>query len=409
MKVKFYSFFLLTALLVMTAGCAGDPGNNENKKRVDIELTRAEQGMVSSNNRFAFDIYSRISAEANSAENTVFSPLSLTLLMAMINNGAVGETQQQIMEPLGFGDYTADELNAFYRKMLDAAANLDPKVTVETANSIWVKNGFPVKPAFVKLNEESYDAEVKNVDLLNPATLTAINNWASQKTHGKIEKILDEIDPHTVMILMNALYFKGSWTDEFDKKSTKEEYFTKADGSKVKVKMMKQTQAAGYTENELYSSACLTFGNEAFYMSFILPNEGITISKVLSGIREECIAGTDLTDMEKVSFSVPKFSAAFEMQLDKHLKKMGMELPFKGSADFSAMHSSPEPVWISFIKQKAFIEVDEKGAEAAAVTVGGMVTEAGPRSVSFILDRPFLFMIREASSGAIYFMGEYNG
>lgn len=406
-------FYFSATLIILAAGAcsSGKGGGDDGKKREDLVLTRTETEIANANNGFAFDIYRKINSGVNSQGNTVFSPLSLSLALSMLNNGAVGETQEQIVGTLGFTGKTAGDINGFYRKMLDAAVGLDPKVTIESANSIWIANNFPVKQSFVDVNVEWYDAAIRNVDFGASGTLKAINDWASDNTHGKIKDVLRQLDPQTVVLLMNALYYKGTWASEFKQSNTYDADFTKADGSNVKVKMMKQTLSTEYTENELYSSARLPFGNGAFYMSFILPNEGVTISDVLAGISDETVSGTDMPPYtNEVIFGLPRFKTEYDVELTDYFKDLGMRIPFTPSADFSAMHSSNDAVYVSLIKQKAFVEVDEKGAEAAAVTVvSTAVTSVGPgQEVPFILNRPFLFLIREHSTGVIYFMGEVN-
>jgi len=414
--------FLLSALLMF---CACDSENSpvppiktdpespeprEPKLRQDIPLTATELQLAASSNTFAYSLYSKMRL-VDENTNMIMSPLSVSLAFSMLNNGAAGISQEEIQKVLGFEGYQATEINSYFKKMIEAAAEIDPQVILESANSIWVNNNFPVLPQFISVNQEAFGAEIRNEDFHLPATLEQINNWASEKTHGKIPTILNELDPATQLILMNALYFLGDWRNPFEEDATKKESFTTAAGKKVKVDMMNAHIETHYAANNKFSTIRLPYGNGAFYMQLILPQEGVSLADVTTGLENSFEKETtDLTGVHaNVELKLPKFKINSEFKLNEILEELGMVSPFDPTlADFSRI--SNLPLFVSFAKQKATIDVNEKGSEAAAVTVIGMDVTAAPsfENREFHANRPFIFLIREISTNAIFFMGEIN-
>ncbi len=382
------------------------------KQRVDIPLTDAERSIVNQGNRFAYHLCRTVHAgKEKPGDNLIISPLSASLAFSMLNNGAEGTTRTEIQNVLGFEAFSKEELNSYYKKMLDAAAELDPGVTIESANSIWIRDGFPVKAPFADVNKQYFSAEVRNVNFGDAKTLGLINDWAEEKTHGKITDFLDKLDADTKLLLMNALYFLGDWTKPFDKANTKDKPFTNRGGTKSTVPMMYHPGfQTSYGETDQFALATFPYGNEAFYMTVILPHEGVSLSSVVETLDNGTVDQCMRQSYRMVITEMPRFTIEFEMDMIGYLKSMGMNAPFDPTeADFSAI--SDNALVVDMVKQKAFIAVDEKGTEAAAVTGIGMVESAGIEPLppkEFKINRPFLYMIREISSGAIYFMGEVN-
>ena len=248
----------------------------------------------------------------------------------------------------------------------------------------------------------------------NKKALSAINSWASKQTEGMINPLLDELDPYSATLLMNAIYFKGSWADKFDSSFTRKEDFTKGDGAKTKVDMMNQTSNVSYYFDKNCSAISKTYGNGAFKMTFILPDEGITTAELAKGLDRTALERIiKRKGSEEVIIKIPKFETSFTIELNDMLKSLGMVDAFNPTkADFSSM-SSHLSLYISRVLQKARIKVEEKGTEAAAVTVIDMkLTSAIPspgEPLTFYATRPFLYTISEISTGAILFMGQYNG
>jgi len=381
-----------------------NPENNmETKPFEPIVLTKAEQEISNASNQFGFDVYHKIYKE----DQMLISPLSLSLALSMTANGAAGKTLEGMLSTMGFAGQGKDDMNSYYRKMVNALLEADPQTTFEVANSIWANESIGVKKSFTDATEKYYLSEVHPADFKSRETVDAVNKWVSDKTHGKIQSILDGPDPGLVMALINALYFKGTWAFDFDEK-IKTEDFTALDGSKSKVEMM-TAQLDSYAEYDGFSMVSLPYGNGAFSMEVILPSKDEAFADAVDRFDASVLDNlSDRLEPAKVNLKLPKFSFSFNTQLNDALKQLGMSLAFTEMADFSDM--AEKSLAISLVKQKTFIDVNEKGTEAAAVTFVGMMTTAyipnQPRTVDFFADRPFLFIIRENSTGAVLFLGQ---
>ncbi|MDR3140703.1 MAG: serpin family protein [Tannerellaceae bacterium] len=411
---------LLSALLGLFA-CQDDPeitGTNPNPnapvppavERKNIELTKAEWQIVERNNLFAFDLLRTVSKNEEK-ENILISPLSVSLALAMLNNGANGLTHEEIQSVLGYGDITRDEMNGYFQKMLEAMQEIDPLTTFKSANSIWIEQQFPVLAPFTEVNKDYYGAEIRNEDFANPATVGLINNWCSDNTEGKIPEIIDKISPDAVMFLINALYFKGEWASPFDKSKTKNEFFHNQNGSAPLIPTMNKTLDVSCYKAEDFTLAEFPYGNKAFSMIFLLPDKGVSLSSIVEKMDAQTWQQS-LWGMGNVEIPVkiPRFKINYERLLNKDLKEMGIQSMFSSlSADFTLVHPTA-PLFVSLVKQKTFAEVNEEGTEAAAVTIIGMdATASGPPRPDikeFYIDRPFLYFIKELSTGTIFFIGE---
>jgi serpin B len=410
---------LLSALLGLFA-CQDDPGSDDPGlnvpsvppvERKDIELTKAERQIVEKNNLFAFDLLKAVSKNEKKENNILISPLSASLALAMLNNGAAGLTQEEIQGVLGYGDITRDEMNGYFQKMLEAMQEIDPLTVFKSANSIWIKQQFPVLAPFIEVNKTYYDAEIRNEDFADPATVGLINGWCSDNTEGKIPEIIDEISPDAVMFLVNALYFKGKWSAPFDKSKTKNELFHNQNGSAPLIPTMNQTTDVDCYKGEDFTLAEFPYGNQAFSMVFLLPDEGVSLSSIVEKMDAQ-IWQQSLREMGNVRIPVkiPRFKTEYERELNEDLEEMGMQSMFNPfSADFTLIHPTA-PLYVAFVKQKTFAEVNEEGTEAAAVTVVGMyytsLPPVVPNVTKFFVDRPFHYFIKELSTGTIFFIGE---
>ncbi|MDR2810511.1 MAG: serpin family protein [Tannerellaceae bacterium] len=395
-------------LAVAFVSCQTDKPEPEKRTPIVISLTKAEEVIMQQNNAFAFDLLRTVSQHETEGKNILLSPLSATIALAMLNNGAGGQTHKEIQETLGYGDITQDEMNGYFRKMLTAMQEADTDVAFETAHSIWIRRNFSVLDAFKDVNRDYYDAEVRNEDFNNPQTIDVINNWCADKTHQKIPGIIDHIDEATVMFLIHALYFKAAWTFQFDKHATGTEFFTHYDGTQTPAPIMRLKESFAHGEGETFDLLELPYGNGSFGMIVLLPKEGVSLQSVVESLNAETWAnGLQQMYKKEVSLKLPRFKIEYEKDLSDDLKTMGMESMFcDGCADFSRI-TNPSTLLVTQVKQKTFAEVNEEGAEAAAVTVVVMgPTSTGPSSaVDFHATRPFLYFIREQSTGAILFSG----
>lgn len=374
-----------------------------------ISLTNDQQKLVMSNNDFAFNLFRK----ARNEESQILSPLSITYALGMLNNGATGETLKQINTVLGFGDAGADAINNFCLKMLTEAPGLDEQTKVMIANTIYFNKakGYELKDDFVSKAKQYYDAVPESRDFNDGETLNVINKWANDHTEGMIPEILkeDEFDPMAVSYLLNALYFKGTWTLKFDAKETKNEMFNGV--CEVPMMHLKEKELT-YTENNECQALTLPYGNGAYQMTILLPLEGKSINDVLKGLTaEKWQQNYQWMDEAIVDVKLPRFETKTEINLKEIMSDLGMPNAFiYGTAEFPGFCTC-EDIYIDLMKQVAKIKVNEEGTEAAAVTIIGVKDSAvqEPRYVKFYADRPFLYVISERSTGSIFFMGQYMG
>jgi serine protease inhibitor len=323
----------------------------------------------------------------------------------MVLNGADGQTYEQMRGMLAFEGLTQQQINQGYSDLVDLLVELDPSVTIDIGNSVWAQMGFPMTTDFIDRVRSSFGAEIANVNFGDPGTLPRINQWASDATHGRIETIFDELPANTVMVLLNAIYFKASWTEQFDRSRTERAPFRRADGSTVTADLMYLDHTLPMRRADGVTLVELPYGGGAFSMVVALPDEGTSASELAKDLTAEKWNGW----MEGLApghayVRLPRFELEWEKVLNDPLKKLGMVDAFGGGADFRRL-TPGGGVWLDLVKQKSFVKVDEEGTEAAAVTGGVMVTSLPPE---IRMDRPFVFVLRERLSGTILFMGVVN-
>jgi serine protease inhibitor len=392
---------LVTALAVR---CSDDPvGPLGEIRGLPRDLTGAEQELIQSDNAFGLKLFREIQAQEEPGVNLFISPLSVAMALGMTYNGAAGTTYEAMQETLELQGLTLDEVNESYRTLIDLLAGLDPSVQFLLANSIWYREGYPVRPQFLAVNQEYFDAEVAALDFASPDAAPTINGWVSEKTNGRIEEIVeDPIAANTVMFLINAIYFKGDWTLQFDPELTADRPFYLAHGGQKQVPMMTYPDAVdvGYYADEGVVALDLAYGGKAYSMTILMPAGDGDIAALVQGLDTErwasIVAGLTTSELYVV---MPKFTLEYELEMNDVLKALGMEIAFTPGADFSKIAPG---IWIDKVKHKSFVEVNEEGTEAAAVTSVQMIDSA---PLAVVVDRPFLFAIRERYSGTILFMG----
>ena len=334
-------------------------------------------------------------------ENVCISPLSAQLALSMTAAGATGETQKQMYDAM----LLTGDVNKSSKELIGNITAPNEQCEVKIANSIWINEKLDVKESFINTNKEYFDALVENVPF-NKATLGRINGWCSEKTNGKIKSILDEIKKDQRMFLLNALYFKGAWRKEFNEGNTEDKPFTCEDGTKVNVPMMRQSLKTSYYEDNVMQMASMPFKG-SYQMLLILPSEksdDAELSKHLAGNFRNSLK--QMTTCE-VDLSMPRFKSEFSTSLKEPLKAMGAERAFGDNAQFDGI--SDTPLYIDNVIQKTYISVDEKGAEAAAVTAISMALTSMPRPVEkkvLNLNRPFLYIITDYAAEKILFIGK---
>lgn len=370
-----------------------------------IILTEQESVILKDVNVFTFDLYREMGC-AKPGKDMTISPLSASLALSLLSTGARNVTADEITGALGF-DCGAEDISSFYNHLMTEMLDVDPSTTLESANSIWADKRLELQKDFVKSADKYFKAEIRNVDFTSAGTTGKINAWCSEKTHGKIKTIVDQVDPNTLVALLNAMYFNGKWRNKFD--GSHSGTFRCADGRTANAEMMTNKLTCSYSEDGKFRMVELAYGNGAFAMDIVLPvdenpEKFSSYSTAMTGSEWDNL--TSGLVRRSVQIELPSFKMECEYDLIPYLKSLGINLAFTGDADFSGI--SEVPLYVSDVKQKTFINVGKEGTEAAAVTYIGMkMTSAGPEeTVSFIADRPFIYAIRETSTGAILFIGQ---
>lgn len=395
------SSLIFFSLAMVPQGC------REDDEMKEINLTEKAASLVKENNRFGLEMYRQIYAWEEDAQNMMVSPLSVALALAMTYNGAESATREAMEKTLRLYGFTREEINQSYHSLVEAMLSLDKKVILEIANAIYYRKGFSVEQPFVSTNQKFYGAEISDLDFSSPAAPDVINGWVNEKTHGKIPEIIREITPSHVMFLLNAIYFKGTWTREFDKKATVTLPFTTGDGRTVQAAMMARTDTLDYLHNDVFSAIRLSYGAGNFSMLVFLPGAGIDLDDLVEKLTPGNWSGwlEEFRKRETVDILLPKLKFAYEIKLNDVLTDMGMGIAFTPEADFTGINRDGG-LNIDYVKHKTFVEVNEEGTEAAAVTIVAIDrTTAGPEKISFHVNRPFMFAITEKSTGAILFLG----
>ena len=404
-----YVVVVTAALALAACSQATEPhGPPAELRDLPRDLSSAELQLIDASNSFSFALWNKVSGSQRD-ENVFISPLSASFALGMTLNGAANQTFDQMRTALQVDGVSQQDINAGYKSLIALLTSLDQSVTMLIANSIWYRRSFPVNQSFIDAARSYFDSEVQGLDFNNVSgSLGAINGWVNQKTNGKIPKILDGIDPADVMFLINALYFHGSWREKFDPSKTTDDVFTTAPGFTQPMRLMHRHAEMRYLETASYQAVDLPYGNSAFAMTVLLPKPGTDIETLSAGLTHtgwrSLASGFHNAEVE---LAVPKFRLEYGRTMNDDLKALGMVVPFEANvADFTRMSSLGKQLYISFVKQNTFVNVDEEGSEAAAVTVTGIrLTSAASYSVMRV-DRPFLFVIRERLSSTVLFMGK---
>jgi len=404
MKIQLLT--LSVSLLFVFSGCEKDPVKvNHEPKSFKLPANASE--VIAKSNGFGIDLFKKTASIEEG--NVMLSPLSASAALTMLLNGCSADTYNQIQGMLGYEGMTSPEINETYKSLVEQLLKADPEVKLAIANAIWYRQDFVVKAPFLNTMTSDFSAHVEALDFTKPSALTTMNWWASDNTFGKIPKVLDEISPDAVMFLMNALYFKGTWTYQFDKSKTSIENFYRENGTSVGVDMMHVNLNANVYSNTSYKAIELCYGRTNFSMVVVLPTGSLAdFYQSLTNEEWNSLTGSfSLTEKPSVEWevSLPKFTFSYEKVLNDQLKSMGMVDAFDPSdADLSGI--SDADIFVSFVKQNTFVDVNEEGTEAAAVTTIGIdLTSVGDNNV-FKVDKPFIFAIRERTTNTILFMGK---
>ena len=426
--------FLILAIVALM-GCSSDSKGNDRDdgemvidmlpKTRSIVLTQEQRAFVGKNTDFSFNLFRAISQMPEGKKSSIISPISVTYVLGMLNDGASGNTAKEITSVVGFGEGKTLAVNEFCRRLIDEAPETDPSVTLEIANIVIGNNYRHVdfEPQYKWDMQDYYRAEITNFDFSQKTgTLAEVNGWCYDKTHGMIPEILNETElkADALLLLMNAIYFKATWTDKFDPDDTRDKTFTTESGQTQSRPMMHRKAGAEYSENDVCTMLNLPYGSgDKWSMKVLLPREGKTVDDVINSLNAESWQALRHNSWYPViDIEMPRFKTSFETDLKQPLSGMGAPTMFTpGAAEFPNICSNyKQDLYVFLMKQKAAIEVDEEGTKASAVTVAGLVDSAGgpwgiekPLNVDFHANRPFVYVIQEASSGVIFFLGTYRG
>ncbi len=367
-------------------------------------LTESESKIIAGSNDFAFDLF-RTGNLAQHKANVFISPLSASMALGMTANGADGATYDEMRTTLRLNGATREDVGGGYKSLIALLKGLDPGTDFSIANSIWFEQTFPFNASFLDESKLYFDAQVQGLDFRSPAAVTTINSWVSAQTKDRIPKILDSIRQEEVMFLVNAIYFKGIWQKQFDKSKTVDAPFHAADGTTALVPMMDRDKGVQYTATPEYSAVDLPYGNSAFTMTVVLPNKpNADIDAFAESFDQpkwnSLVSSLHDSDLEVYS---PRFRIEWSRMLNDDLNQLGMRLAFT-NADFTRMSPLGLQLVITQVLQKTFVDVDERGTEAAAATIVGIGLTSLPPL--FRVDHPFLVVIREQFSETILFIGK---
>ena len=405
MKSKLILPIIALIVVSMTSSCENtEPVKKDPDK---ITLNYKSEQILEADQQFAFELFGKINALTED-DNIMISPLSVSYALGMTMNGATGTTLDAFYDVLHFGDLTNAEVNESYRDLMDQLVHLDDKVEFSIANSIWYKLGYHVLDEFITTNQNYFDAAVRELDFSDPQAVDIINGWIEEKTNDKIKDMLDYIPSNAVMYLINAIYFNATWKYEFDKSQTAEGPFYINEASFTTADFMKVKGTFNYTVAEDFSAVEMPYGDSTFSMVVMLPS-GEKSTDDLIGQMDHSSWNTwfENSAVRNVQIELPKFKYGFKALLNDPLIDLGLEIAFSGGADFSRITPGAD-LYISRVIHQTFIDVQEEGTEAAAATIVEIreTSAGGGTTPIFRADKPFLYVIKENSTGAFLFMGK---
>lgn len=404
-RIALFTLLIFAFISCDKSDVSEDPTNMKDPKT--LTLPNYASRALEDGNNFGIRFFTDVALEEQ--KNLMLSPLSANIALNMLMNAADGDTYNQIRDLLGYEGLSQTEINELYNTLIEQLLSADEKVTLHLANALFYRDIFPVKETYIETMKTDYDAEVEGLDFSDTnQTLKRINGWASDNTNKKIDKVLNEISPNLVAVLMNAVYFKGDWTQKFEKRSTAKHQFTLNDGSRIDVPTMVGEIAIKAHHGNNYNAYELSYGRNNFVMDLILPDQPLPefLSQFDGRLYHEITNRLDAQEGQRdYLIHLPKFKFKYEKKLNETLKAMGMIDAFdQYKADLSRF--SDKPTFVSFVKQNTFVDVNEEGTEAAAVTTIGIeFNSASPLPATVHFDKPFIFSIRERTTNTLLFIG----
>jgi len=410
----------LTWLLagILMVGCSSDDENvNESENLVNgteeasvLGLTEEQQLMVAPLNDFSVKLFQQLNASAED-KSMVVSPLGTAFVLGMLNEGASGQTGNEIVAALGLTGKDKGTLNQLFAQYISAIPAADAEVAVAFANNVSVNNRYSLKNSYQAAVERNYEASVFSLDFATPSATSVVNNWCSQHTAGLIPSIVEELSPDDVLCLLNAIYFKARWTTPFNKQSSHGMPFYSAQGERI-LKMMSRTATMQYAEQKDLQALRLPLAKGVYAMTIVLPSAKLGLDAFVRSLTAQQLNSLAFSD-EQVEAAIPIFTTSVETDLAKQLKGLGVNRLFNTEAELTGMVSSPSPLYVSKMKQNTRIGIDEDGCEGAAVSIAELTLGADFDNTSkpkqFMATSPFVYYISEVQSGTILFIGQFCG
>ncbi|MCC5919689.1 MAG: serpin family protein [Cyclobacteriaceae bacterium] len=378
--------------------------------KVEITLNATERQLVGQSNRFGWG-FTQSHLIAHPDENIMVSPLSASLALGMLTSGSSAETRDELLEAFGFARDEESSFHNFMKRLQNTFPNLDSKVRVQIANSLWSNEGYVFSPDFEAFNQEHYNAISQSLSFADPSSAGIINDWVARNTENKINQLLESLSPDAAAYLINALYFKGDWRHQFDAKQTKNKDFFTSEG-KLTVPTMNIAENFDCAFGSNFLMLRLPYHQGNYTMDIILPNEDSTLEEVISSLGvDEYTQRIDALVTRSVELSLPKFKVEYKASIVRDLQTMGVQRIFNRSeAQLDKIFDGQERFFVSQVLQSTFIEIDEKGTEAAAATAIEVMPVStapyNPQPLVVNVNRPFLFIISEVSTGTILFSGQ---
>ncbi|HWG53608.1 MAG TPA: serpin family protein [Gemmatimonadaceae bacterium] len=399
--------FCTAAAALLLAACSMDSTAPGPISALPRALTSGEQSLISASNSFAFSLLRQLNHDTPPDSNIFISPLSASMALGMTMNGAAGTTLDSMRAVLGYAGMPVSDIDESYKGLIDLLRGLDSRVDFRIANSIWYRQDIPFNQSFLDAGKQFFDAEVAAVDFSDPATIGTINDWVNTSTAGRIPVLVQSLPSTMAMYLANAIYFKGTWVEQFDTKRTAPFPFTKLDGSTMTVQMMQVDDSVPAISTPAYQAVDLPYGGGAYAMLVVVPEPGHRVDSLLAsftpGDFHLLIAGLSV---QKGKVLLPRFQLTWKDSLNHALTALGMGIAFGPDADFTNMSTAlGHRLAITSVDQSTFVKVDEEGTVAAAATGVGMGVTSGPTPL-LQADHPFFFAIHERLSGTILFVGK---
>ena len=367
-----------------------------------------QQQLIAANSGFSFRLFSELVREQSDA-NVFISPYSISTVLQMLSDGAGGQTEAELRQVLGTTGLSQAEMNQAHEGLDEIIRSAATNAVLNLANALWYRNDARLSPQFAAANQEFFHATVDGLDFAAPEAVQQINHWAARNTQGRIQEVIQPpIPPETAMVIANAIYFKGTWQQQFDLKQTQPRAFYFRGGGQAQVPMMRQTRSFEYLQTDRFQAVQLLYSGRDLAMQVVLPQTNTSLATLVSRLDPSFWHDTLLAGFRehRGTLVLPRFQLRFSAELKPTLSALGLKSIWGAAADFSNMSQSR--LFVSEVKHQSFVDVNEQGTEAAAVTSGVMalasVRNPAP-PFEMTVDRPFLFVISHRATGSILFIG----